>query len=248
MIRHSIAVLLMPLAAFVISPSSALATSPKDHFVFNHWGRGAVGAFLTCAQESVNSQLCQDFFVSYADFGETRADSSPSGEGGLVLIYEHYAAHIFTDGTVDEFIAEVGFASGVPGSYDTGRLRFAHVQAATLSLSDIDPDTGDLTPNGRTVHLGAFDWTAASDVYVFGNDGPFELGPLQFEERCLQQVVNNHNRFTTAHVTGTIDGTSVTEFGPEYLPWPGTGPADAYGAIFNDRFSFTRQAHGGAPC
>jgi hypothetical protein len=248
-ILRTIASRVLPLGAILIlPPSSALAASrPHEHFVLNHWGRGAVGAFDTCARESANSQLCQDFFVSYVEFGQTRAGSSPAGEG-LVLIYEHYAAHILSDGTVNEFIAEIGTAPGVPGTFDIGRLRFAHVQAATLALSDIDPDTGDLTPNGRIVHLGAFDWTAASRVYVFGNDGPFQLGPPRFKDRCFTQIVNNHDRFTTAHVTGTIDGTSVTKYGMAYLPWPGTGPADAYGAIFNDRFSLVQQAHGGPLC
>jgi hypothetical protein len=242
-----IAALVLSSGTILVAPLSASGVSPHEHFVFNHWARGAVGAFDTCVPETAESQLCQDFFVSYVEFGVTRDESSPAGEG-FVLIYEHYAAHIFTDGTADEFIAETGSAHGVPGSFDTGRLRFAHAQAASIALADIDPDTGDLTPNGRTVHLGAFDWIAASGVYVFGNDGPFQLGPPRFTERCFTQIVNNHDRFTTAHVTGTIDGISVTQYGQAYLPWPGTGPADAYGAIFSDRFSLTGQAHGGSPC
>ena len=85
----------------------------------------------------------------------------------------------------------------------------------------MDPDTGAFTPNGRTVTLGEFTWTATSDPYVFGNDGPFGPGQPRYVDRNLTYISNEHQRFTTAHVTGTIDGVSVEELGEAYLPWPG---------------------------
>lgn len=247
--KHRSAVALVALIGLALAPATDVSAAPSAHFVLNHWAYGAVGAFDTCVPETPASVLCQDFFVSYLKYGVTRGDSSPAGQPGLLLTYEHYAAHIFSDGTVDEIVAEYGEAIGVPGSFDRARLTSAHVHRATLNLSDIDPDTGDLSPNGRTVHLGAFTWTAASGVYVFGNDGPFNLGlPRWYVDRCVTQISNSHNRFTTAHVTGTIDGTSVSEYGMAYLPWPGTGPADAYGAIFDDRFTLVQQGHAHPGC
>jgi hypothetical protein len=161
-----------------------------------------------------------------------------------VLSYEHYAAVIHPDGTLDEFVAEVGFSTDINGSYDRSRLTFARVGGATLDLYDIDPATGDLIPNGRNATLGPFEWTAASGIYVFGNDGPFGFGlPRHFVDRCVTQIENAHERFTTAHVTGTIDGTSVDAYGPSYLPWPGTGPDDALGAIFDNRFTLLVASH-----
>jgi hypothetical protein len=107
-----------------------------------------------------------------------------------------------------------------------------------------DVSTGESTPNGRTVTLGPFEWTAASGPYVFGNDGPFGFGlPRKYVDRCVTAIENAHERFTTAHVTGTIDGVSVANYGPGYLPWPGTGPADALGAIFDNRFAVRVVSH-----
>jgi hypothetical protein len=134
----------------------------------------------------------------------------------------------------------------VTGSYDRSRLTFARTAGATLGLYDIDAATGDLVPNGRTATLGPFKWTAASTIYVFGNDGPFGFGlPRHYVDRCVTEVSNAHERFTTAHVTGTIDGVSVETFGRSYLPWPGTGPADALGAIFDNRFTVRVASHPG---
>lgn len=244
-----VSAVLVVFLGLTFAPATAVTAAPATHFVLNHWGYGAVGAFNTCVPEGPDSMLCQDYFVYYSKYGITRGDSSPAGQPALVLGYAHYAAHIFSDGTVDEFIAETGQASGVTGSFDRAQLTFAHVQGASINLGDINPETGRVTPNGRTVTLGAFTWTAASDVYIFGNNGPFNFGlPRWYVDHCLTQISNNHNRFTTAHVTGTIDGTSVTEFGMAYLPWPGTGPADAYGAIYDNRFTLVMQGHAHPGC
>jgi len=160
------------------------------------------------------------------------------------VILEHFKAFIHPDGTATEFVAEVGFTDDVSGSYDTSRLTFARMSGATLDLNDIDPASGVLTPNGRTATLGPFEWTAASDIHVFGNDGPFDdFFPHHLVDRCVTQIENAHERFTAARVTGTIDGVSVDAYGPSYLPWPGTGPDDALGAIFDNRFTVIVASH-----
>jgi hypothetical protein len=241
------AVLILVLG-LALAPAAVIA-APATHFVLNHWAYGAVAAFNTCVPEGPDSMLCQDYFVLYTKSGSTGAGSPPTGQPAFVLEYEHFAAHIFSDGTVDEFIAETGETSDVTGSFDRARLTFAEMRGASINLGDIDPETGSVTPNGRTVTLGAFTWTSASDAYIFGNDGPFNFGlPRWYVDHCLTQISNSHNRFTTAHVTGTIDGVNVNEYTEAYLPWPGTGPADAYGAIFDNRFTVVVQGHARRGC
>jgi hypothetical protein len=176
------------------------------------------------------------YFADYATAGKG------GGHNGPELVYEHYAAFIPADGEADEVVAEFGFAEDAPGAYDRAGLSFARSEGATMDLYDVS--TGESTPNGRTVTLGPFEWTAASGPYVFGNDGPFGFGlPRKYVDRCVTAIENAHERFTTAHVTGTIDGVSVANYGPGYLPWPGTGPADALGAIFDNRFAVRVVSH-----
>lgn len=201
------------------------------------FGRGAVGAFNTCASQPNGDYLCNDFIVQY--FADQNTVTGAA-------CFEHYEAFVHPDGTADEFVAEFGCTYPVSGAYDAPRLTFARMSAATISLNVLDPSTGAVTPNGRTAILGPFEWVAASDIYVFGRDGPFGLGlPHLLVERCATQIYNTHERFPTAHVTGTINGISVAEYGPSYLPWPGTGPADALGAIFDLRINHVAASHSG---
>jgi hypothetical protein len=232
--------------AWIVGLSAASVSSAMAAQVINHWGEGAVAAFEVCNEQPNGDLRCDDRFVFYGRAGTTRNGTAPAPRGPADLQLEHYAAFIHPDGSADEFVVEVGFAP-VSGSYDTSRLTFARSDGATLDLYDIEPETGALTPNGRTATLGPFTWTAASPIYVFGNDGPFGFGlPRLYVDRCTTAIENAHERFTTARVTGTIDGTSVADYGPAYLPWPGTGPADALGAIFNNRFNVVQQDHGPA--
>src|ERR1041385_4482600 len=170
-------------------------------FGFRDFALGAVGAFSTCAAQPNGDQLCEDLDVEYFASG-------PNSQQGLA-VFVHYRAFIHPDGTATELFPEVGFGD-VTGSYDNSRLTFASMSGVTLDLNDFDPSTGELTPNGRIVVLGPFDWVAASGVYVFGNDGPFGEGlPRHITDLCVTQNYNTQQRFTTAHVTGTINGVSV---------------------------------------
>jgi hypothetical protein len=171
------------------------------------FGAGAVSANERCIPLRNGDQLCEDFNVIFF---------AAAGGGENVVYVEHFAAFIHPDGSATEFIAELGIAVGVSGSYDRGRLSMARSGAATVPFYDLDPVTGALIPNGRVVTLGAFEWIAVSDdVYVFGNDGPFAPGlPHLVVDRCVTQVNNNHNRFRTARATGTIDGVPVDAYGP----------------------------------
>jgi hypothetical protein len=208
----------------------------------NHYGSGAVAAYNTCTPEPDGNLLCDDHFVFFGRSGST-ADGVSRDPLGVSL--EHYMGFIHPDGSADEFVAEIGISDQVSGFYDRARLTFARMGGATLALNDIDPVTGALVPNGRTATLGPFEWSAASPPYVFGNDGPFGFGLARhFVDHCVTALENAHERFTTAHVTGTINGISVANYGPAYLPWPGTGPADALGAIFDNRFTVRVVPHG----
>jgi len=135
-----------------------------DALTMRDFGLGAVGAFNTCTAQPNGDQLCEDLNVEYFVSGAN------SQQG--VAVFTHFRAFIHPDGTATELAPELGF-SDVTGSYDNGRLTFASMSGVTLDLNDVDPSTGELTPNGRTVILGAFEWVAASGVYVFGNNGPF---------------------------------------------------------------------------
>ena len=231
--RHilSIVIALVGLAVVVAVPVARAGLDLKIH----DFAAGAVAAYNRCTPQPNGDDLCEDFNVIFL---------SPPGSGDNVAYLEHFEAFIHPDGTATEFVAEVGFAAGVSGAYDGARLSVAHMDGATLALNDIDPSTGDLIPNGRTATLGPFEWTAASGVYVFGNDGLFgSVLPHLFVDRCVTQVNTDHDRFTTARVTGSINGVSVDAYGPSYLPWPGTGPADALGAIFNNRITIVVASH-----
>ena len=200
---------------------------------------GAVAAYSTCIPQSNGDDLCEDFIVQFGRF-QTTGD----GRVPLTVVLEHYKAFIHPDGSANEFVAEVGSTDQVSGSYDASHLTFARMNGATVNFNDIDPTTGDLIPNGRTATLGPFEWTAASEIFVFGNDGPFGFGlPRLYVDRCVTQIENAYERFTAARVTGTINGISVDAYGPSYLPWPGLGPADARGAIFDNRFNVILTSH-----
>jgi hypothetical protein len=234
------------LLCVALACSAVLHTAPEARAAadlkINEFASGAVAAYNICLPQTNGDTLCDDFIVQYGQFWVTRDGEQRRPDSALVL--EHYKAFIHPNGTATEVVAEIGFTDDVSGSYDKSRLIFARMSGGTLALNDIDPATGALTPNGRTATLGAFEWIAASDAYVFGNDGPFGFGlPRLFVDRCITQIENAHERFTTARVTGTIDGVSVDTYGPSYLPWPGTGPADAFGAIFDNRFTIVVASH-----
>jgi len=238
-VRQSL-VAAVALASVVLLATPAGRASPIVKI--NHYGTGAVAAYNRCVLQANGDQLCEDYIIGFGTQGFTR-DGVPRDAVGVSV--EHYEAFVHPDGSADEFVAEFGFNDQIAGSYERARLTFARMTGGTVALNDIDPISGNLVPNGRIATLGPFEWTAASLPYVFGNDGPFGFGlPRHFVEKCVTEVSNAHERFTTAQVTGTINGEPVSAFGPAYLPWPGTGPADAFGAIFDNRFTVVLNSHG----
>jgi len=236
-VQPTLIVTLVCSALLWMAPAARAANIVK----INHSGEGAVAAFLTCAPELNGDLLCEDFIVNYNRVFSARQDPLFVTAAEL----DHSKAHIHPDGSATVFLDEVGFSDNANGFYDGQLLTVAHMDGITLDMNDIDRATGAITPNGRAITLGPFDWTAASSIYVFGNDGPFGFDlPRKYQDRCVTLLENAHERFTTAHVTGTIDGISVENYGPEYLPWPGTEPADALGAIFRSDFTVVVTTHG----
>lgn len=230
-IQPTLIVTLVCSALLWMAPAARAANVLK----VNHSSEGAVAAYDVCTPEVNGDLLCEDFVVFYGRAWLARIDKTP---GPVFAEIDHFKAHVHPDGSFTEFLAETGFAENAEGFYDGSRLTFARMDGIALDMNDVDPETGALTPNGRAIVLGPFEWTSASSIYVFGNDGPFGFGlPRRFVDRCVTQIENAHERFTTAHVTGTIDGISVDNYGYAYLPWPGTGPADARGAIFKNYFT-----------
>ena len=220
----------------VTALSSAAAHAARA--AFQDFAQGAVGAWNTCTPRPNGDLLCSDFHVFYyADQSNTTG----------AACFEHFEALIHPDGTADELPPEFGCAYPVGGAYDRSSLSFARMGGVTIALDVVNETTGEVTPTGRSVVLGPFEWTAASGVYVYGNDGPFPFGfdmpPRLLVDPCATAVFNRHQRFTTARVSGSIDGISVAAYGAAYLPWPGTGPSDALGAVFDLRLNIVSASH-----
>ena len=106
-----------------------------------------------------------------------------------------------------------------------------------------------MTPNGKTVTLGPFTWTAATSTYRYGNDGPNldDSLPPNVRDRCHTTVSQAHQKLTKAYVTGTVDGVPISTYYLEPPSLPGA-PEDAHGAIFNSWFRVVDVAHGGKSC
>jgi hypothetical protein len=231
---------------WLIAPAVLLITgvmlsgtaSAGEDFHLRESAQGAVVPLDTCGAELPTvDTVCETFIISFGNFAVTEEGGSIR-LGPLEAAIEHFSALIHPDGSAGDETIEVGAVPPATGSYDGARLSFAHLDGVTIPMNEVDPATGSRTPNGHTMTLGPLDWTAASDVYVFGNDGPFGFGlPRHVANRCENLMENAHERFTTARVTGTLNGRSLDSYERSYLPWPGTGPADAHGAVFDNHFT-----------
>jgi hypothetical protein len=138
---------------------------------------------------------------------------------------EHDFAVVHPDGTADELFFEVGEAI-TTGTYDERHLRTAHMDAVDVPL----PGSNDV------VHLGDFDWTAESDTYVWGANGPVWGQPHE-SWGCGHGNFLAHQKVTIGSVSGTIDGQSIDEM-DQLVQFPGLQPTDATGAIFDSAFRY----------
>jgi len=228
---------LVMLTAFLLAP----AASAAPPFQYKEFAQGANVFFTNCPLSLPATDLiCHDYSVWYVRFTAV-ADEPPLGpldRSGTPFVAQFtddmYVLH--PDGSADELRFEAGFTTDVTGFYDKTQLASAHMDGAAIHMNDVDFATGTVTPNGRTVALGPFTWTAASSIYTFGNDGP-ALGdsPRHRSTRCETLNANFHQRFTLGYVTGTVDGVSISVYN-QYPQVPDLQPSDAPGAIFNNWF------------
>lgn len=105
----------------------------------------------------------------------------------------------FAGGDVEPVESEVGFGfrDGVDVTFDRTHLGSATVRAHDLALTD-----------GTTVDLDAT-WTATSDLFRYGNDGPALVGPdnpRHFHADCITLNNDGHQVFRTARVDAVVNG------------------------------------------
>lgn len=84
-------------------------------------------------------------------------------------------------------------------SVDQVHLQVAEARVA-LPMSD-----------GSTMNFAA-SWHAISDRVLFGNDGPSTGAPHHVVSKCVTSVAIGHETFTTASMTGTLDGAPVHSY------------------------------------
>lgn len=229
---------LAAIVSFVLLLAPAASAGPPFHY--KEFAQGANVFFTDCPLDSLpaSDRVCHDYSVWYVRF-TAAADDVPLGpldRSGTPFVAQYtdltYLVH--PDGSADDLRFQVGSTTDVTGTYDKTHLATTHMNGATIEMSDIDLDTGAQTPNGRTVVLGPFTWTANTGIFTFGNDGPV-LGdsPRHVANRCETLNQNFHQRFALGTVTGTVDGVSIDA----YVPYPQVSDlSDDAGAIFNNWF------------
>lgn len=228
----------------VVAVPSTPAAASATTFEYREFSQGAnIIVSPNCPFGSwapTTDTLCDTYTVWYIRLAQV-IDGGPLDHSGAAFHAEldHEVDLVHPDGTGYAVSFEYG-TSPVTGSYDATHLSFAHMDPVTLSMKDVDLDTDAETPNGHTATLGAFDWTAASGVYEWGNDGPaFASGPRHLSTQCMTRNRLAHQKDSVGYVTGTIDGTPVTGEYPD-IQIPGLQPADAPGYVFNNWFHVDR--------
>jgi hypothetical protein len=222
-------------------PDAAAAASTFRYDVF---AQGADVIFSpNCPFDLVQpaGTVCDVYTVLYAREA-TAVGGAESSAPFLAKIYHETDVQLNPDGSGPTIAFELGTAP-VAGSYDVSHLTRAQMAAVDIPMSSINLASEALTPNGRTVHLGPFTWTAASGTYLYGNNGP-ALGDGQRHLATHCETTNNlvHQKFTVGYVTGSLDGASIaTDHQEEQIP--GQQPADGTGYIFNNWFHYNDVTH-----
>jgi hypothetical protein len=233
-------VLALGLPAAWAVPATATATP----FQYREFSQGANIAFSpNCPFGSwvpSRDTFCDTYTVWYIRLGQVvDGGSIDRSSADFHAELDHEVDLVHADGTGDAVSFEYGI-SPVAGSYDAQHLTFARMDAVTMSMRDVDLDTGAETRNGRTMSLGAFNWSAASGTYEWGNDGPvFAAGPRHLATRCLTLNRLAHQKDTVGYVSGSLDGVPIGSFYQD-VQIPGLRPADATGYIFDNWFHIDR--------
>jgi hypothetical protein len=221
---------------------ACLLTAPiaaASPFHFKEFAQGALVSWTSCpgADAPGIPTVCHDYSLYYARFDSTvgvgAVGALNRGKEPFVAQYEDHEYVLFPNGDAEELSLVYGSSADVVGFYDKTHLTTAGMGAVTIQLIDINLETGDETPTGRSVALGAFRWMAASPIYRYGNDGPDFGGERHVSNRCQTFNANFHQRFTLGYVTGSVDGVPLTDLTtvPQNTELE---PSDAPGGIFNN--------------
>jgi hypothetical protein len=230
-------------SAFAV-PVHATATATTFHY--KEFAQGAQVIYSDCPfgdwLPSIDT-ACTYYTVYWVKFSRTT-------EGGSIgrrsadwhAEYSKETDLVHPDGSGYPLAIEAGFAP-TAGTYDKTHLGSAHMDAVTIPVQIIDPETGVASPSGRSVSLSAFNWTAQSPTYQYGNDGP-AFGPAPHHQSGPCETTNSlaHQKVRVGSVTGSVDGKSLSDF--YLLPQiPGQDPPDAGGVIFNNWFHINDVTH-----
>jgi hypothetical protein len=229
------------LAATLCATPAGAATPREPQSSFRELARGAIvvvspncpfGDFVP--EEDTR---CDTYVVWYVQNAGSPLGHPDIEEFEFHAEVDHFVDLVHPDGTFENLLAEFGVAA-TSGAYDEQHLTSARMDAVDVPMMTFDDDTGDLVPNGTTTTLGTFTWTAASPIYVWGNDGPaLGGGPRHTQTPCGPIDAFAHQKDTVGYVTGTINGSSISDFFQE-VQIPGLEPADGTGYIFRNAFKF----------
>ncbi len=114
-----------------------------------------------------------------------------------------------------------------------GDLPEAAATADELKLSSASV-SADLTFDDATTAHFAGTWTATTDRFTYGNDGP--NGGDSTHTRCLTVNIHGHQKFRYGRMTGTLGGEPVESY---------PRADDSSAAIFHNRFRYMELHHGG---
>jgi hypothetical protein len=220
---------------------AATSTASDTQSSFRELARGAIVVvspncpFGDFAPEQ--DTQCDTYVVWYVQNAGSTLGHPDIEESAFHAEVDHFVDVVHPDGTFVNVLTEFGVAAA-SGTYDEQHLTSARMDAVEIPMMTIDGDTGDPVPNGTTTSLGTFTWTAASPIYVWGNDGPaLGGGPRHIQTPCGPIGTLAHQKDTVGYVTGTINGASIDNFFQQ-IQIPGIEPTDGTGYIFDNAFKF----------
>jgi hypothetical protein len=188
----------------LISMAAIPGAAAADGFDFRHLRVFALGAFGNYTACSFQPEVKCEQWV-FLVFQEPRVYEGGSGiakpHTQWTVFLEH-ATFVFHAGQEEpEVLTDAfGVTADVDVSVDAQHLTFLH------AVSDVPMD------DGTSISLD-LTWTAASERFVFGNDGPLNAveGLTRFTKTdCGAEINNAHQKFVYANYSGTIDGLAAT--------------------------------------
>jgi hypothetical protein len=118
----------------------------------------------------------------------------------------------------------IGFGELPEGAASSDDLKLSSASVNALLALD---DGTNVTFTGT--------WTATTDRFTYGNDGP-NGGVVHTGGRCLTVNIHAHQKFRYGRMTGTFAGQAVQSY---------PRADDSSAAIFNNRFRYIEVSHGG---